>query len=37
MVETLQQRREQIGISCIEVIEEHMEKFAPVVERLLGK
>jgi probable F420-dependent oxidoreductase len=37
MVEELQKRRELFGISCIEVVEAHMETFAPVVARLAGK
>jgi probable F420-dependent oxidoreductase len=35
--EDLQARREQFGISYIEVLEENMEKFAPVVAHLAGK
>lgn len=37
MVEALQWRREQFGISAIEVTERDMEAFAPVVARLTGK
>jgi probable F420-dependent oxidoreductase len=36
MVETLQRRRESLGISYIAVAEELMEGLAPVVERLTG-
>lgn len=37
MVEELQKRRELCGISCIEVVEAHMETLAPVVARLAGR
>jgi len=37
MVEELQRRREIFGVSCIEVVEAHMEALAPVVARLAGK
>jgi probable F420-dependent oxidoreductase len=37
IVETLQERRERYGVSSIEVIESHIESFAPVVARLAGK
>ena len=37
IVETLQARREQLGISYIQVLSKDMEKFAPVVARLSGK
>lgn len=37
MVETLQERRERYGISCIEVHEPYLETFAPVVAQLAGK
>jgi probable F420-dependent oxidoreductase len=35
--EELEKRRQLLGISSIEVLEEHMEAFAPVVARLAGK
>lgn len=34
--DTLEQRREQLGISYITVAQRHMEEFAPVVGRLAG-
>ncbi len=37
MAETLQKRRELLGISSIEVVESHIETFAPVVALLSGK
>ena len=37
IVEKLQERREQFGISSIEVTETHIEALAPVVARLAGK
>lgn len=37
MVDELQRRREIFGVSCIEVVEAHMEALAPVVARLAGK
>jgi probable F420-dependent oxidoreductase len=37
IVEELQKRRELLGISCIEVLDTHMETLAPVVARLAGK
>jgi len=37
MVQTLQRRRERLGISYIAVADELMEGLAPVVERLAGK
>ncbi len=37
IVETLQERREQLGISYIQVLAGDMEKFAPIVARLAGK
>jgi alkanesulfonate monooxygenase SsuD/methylene tetrahydromethanopterin reductase-like flavin-dependent oxidoreductase (luciferase family) len=36
IVETLQQRRESMGFSCIVVHEAEMEAFAPVVAQLVG-
>jgi hypothetical protein len=36
-VEELEKRRQLLGISSIEVLEEHMEAFAPGVARLAGK
>ena len=35
--ETLEQRREEYGISYISVNERHLEEFAPVVAELAGK
>ena len=37
MIETLQRRRESLGISYIAVGDEMMEGLAPVVERLAGR
>ena len=37
IVGELQKRRELFGISCIEIVETHMETLAPVVARLAGK
>lgn len=37
IVDELQKRRELFGISCIEVVETHMEALAPVVARLAGR
>src|SRR2546430_11888844 len=37
MVETLQRRRERLGISYIAVREQLMDRLAPVVERLAGR
>ncbi len=37
IMDTLQERRERYGASCIEVRESDMELFAPVVARLAGK
>lgn len=37
IVEKLQKRRELFGVSCIEVLDAHMEALAPVVARLAGK
>ena len=37
VVETLQERRERYGVSCIEVLERDMESFAPIVARLTGR
>jgi probable F420-dependent oxidoreductase len=37
IVETLQERREQLGISYIQVMAGDIEKFAPIVARLAGK
>lgn len=37
IVEELEKRRQLLGISSIEVLEEHIEAFAPVVARLAGK
>jgi probable F420-dependent oxidoreductase len=37
IVETLQERRELLGISYIQVMAGDMEKFAPIVARLAGK
>lgn len=36
VVEALQRRREQFGVSYLTVFSEHMEAFAPVVARLAG-
>lgn len=37
IVETLEMRREQYGISYVTVTGEHMEAFAPIIARLNGK
>ncbi len=37
IVEDLQRRREEYGISYVTVFAEHLEAFAPVVERLCGR
>jgi probable F420-dependent oxidoreductase len=37
IVEELQRRRELFGVNCFEILEAHMETFAPVVARLSGK
>jgi len=37
LIETLQRRRESLGISYIAVGDEMMEGLAPVVERLAGR
>ncbi|MBO0792896.1 MAG: TIGR03621 family F420-dependent LLM class oxidoreductase [Ktedonobacteraceae bacterium] len=37
IIETLEERRELFGISCIEILEGGMEAFAPVVAKLTGK
>lgn len=37
IAETLTERREKYGISSIEILETHMEAFAPVVKLLAGK
>lgn len=37
MVETLERRREQFGISYLQVFFQHIDTFAPVVARLAGK
>lgn len=37
IIEKLQERRELFGISSIEVVDTHIETFAPIVARLAGK
>lgn len=37
IIETLQERRERLGISYVQVLVGDMEKFAPIVARLAGK
>ncbi len=37
VVEDLLKRRDDLGISYVTVFDEHLEAFAPVVERLSGR